>query len=128
MKNLVDVFNEGIQECHIVEIIQNDPLAGMPKSYVLDMEIFCIEMEKSLLKAILLQKDKIYQNIKKYRDLIGYYNNYLSRKMNPAGTDYYSVGSCFLSDEMHQEISQIKVCLDECYQVINHGCSILYVE
>lgn len=125
IEKLVEEFNKGIRECHIVEVMRNDPLSGMPSSYSLDMDIFCIEMEKQLIATILLQKENIYQNIQEFSNLIEYYNSYLSTRMNPAGTNYYSVAPFISYDEMRNEILQIKAQLNESYQVINSGCSIL---
>ncbi len=122
---LVDFFNEGIRECHIIDIMQNDPLAGMPNEYALDMDIFCIEIEKKLKDAILLQKHTIYQKISEFCNWIHYYNQYLSRKMQPAGTSYYSVVLGNSYREMRNNITFIKGQINECYMVINSRCSIL---
>ena len=125
INSLVDFFNEGIRECHIIDIMQNDPLAGMPSEYALDMDIFCIEIEKKLKDAILLQKDTIYQKISEFCNWIHYYNQYLSRKMQPAGTSYYSVVPGNSYREMRNNITFIKGQINACYMVINSGCSIL---
>ncbi len=123
--NLIDEFNEGIRECHIIDIMYNDPLLGMPKNYAMDMNIFCIEMEKRLINAILLQNELVYQNIQKFTNLIGYYNVYLSQNMNPAGTAYYSIAPFASRDEIKSNVTQIKSQLNEAYKAINSGCSIL---
>ncbi len=125
-KNLIDEFNEGIRECHIVDIMNNNPLLGMPRDYATDMSIFCIEMKKCLINAILLQKENVYQNIQMFTSLIDYYNTYLSQRMNPAGTDYYSIAPFVSHDEMKNAITGIKAQLNDVYKAINSGCSILY--
>lgn len=125
IEKLIDKFNEGIRECHIIEIMNNNPLLGMPRDYAMDMCIFCNEMEKYLINAILLQKENIYQNIQMFTELIGYYNTYLSQRMNPAGTDYYSIAPFVSLDEMKNAITQMKNQLNDTYKVINFGCSIL---
>lgn len=124
INTLIDFFNEGIQECHIIEIMRNEPLAGMPRSYALDMDIFCIEIEKQLNNAILLQKDPIYKKIQDFCNLIGNYNTYLAQHMHPGGTDYYSVIPGTSYDQMRHKITQIKHQMNECYMAINSGCSL----
>lgn len=121
---LIDSFNRLIQECEIIEIMRDDPLAGMRRKYVDDMDIFCWEIEKELHKNILLQKDEIYQKIQEFSNWIGYYNQYLAIRMVPAGTSSLSVISVGLYEEMSEQIKDIKISIDECYRAINSECSI----
>ncbi|HJA92870.1 MAG TPA: restriction endonuclease [Candidatus Eisenbergiella merdipullorum] len=124
INNLINYFNKGIQECHIINIMRNDPLAGMPSNYALDMDIFCIETEERLNDDILLQKNIIYQKIREFCNWIDYYNHYLSLRMQPAGSGYYSVVPGNSYEQMRNEIADIKTQINECYMAINSGCSI----
>lgn len=124
IEELLNFFNESIQECHILDIIRNNPLYGMPKDFVWNMQIFCIEIEKQLDKAILLQQDTTYQKISEFSNWIGYYNSYLAKHMTPAGVEYYSVSPDNSYDQMKKEITLMKNAINECYMAINSGCSL----
>ena len=120
---LIDSFNKLIQECKIIEIMQDDPLPVMPFDYCKNMDAFCSAVETLLQENILLKEEETYKAIKKFSDQIHDYNLYLGLKMNPTGTDSVAVISVDWCEKMREQIKNMKVRIDKCHRAIFSGRS-----
>lgn len=71
-----------------------------------------------------MQTNKKFQEIQEFCSWLGYYNNYLSKKMYPGGTGYYSMQSDEEFGKIRKDIDRAKKEMNECYKIINDGVSI----
>lgn len=127
--DLKEQFNIAMREFKIIKFMRIDPTVGMPSDLPLNVEIFCIEMDKNLEKAIILQNNTVFQSIKKFCDCLGYYTHYLGCKMDPAGAGCFSIQNTTILynlDKVRLEINELKKSIDECYESINPNCSMFY--
>lgn len=125
IEKLVKLFNEGIQVFDILQFVRMNPIEGISGELALGSIIFCIEIEKILNKAILLQNDKKYKEIELFCNWVGWYNQELAKNTSPAGTDYYAPADNSKKIKIGEIEKTFKSNVNECYSKINPGCTII---
>ena len=124
---LKDRVNEGVFECKILDFIRTNPVDGISRQVISDVGIFLTVMDDYLKKAILLQNDNLFKSIQQFCYHIGYYNQFLSRRMCPSGSMYYAIFETQPQklDAIKKEIESCRTNIDMYYSEINPGCTML---